>query len=536
MPEPNASEPQTISTAGVTYERADADYFKKRTLKRTTGVVGLWGIGVSAVISGDFSGWNGGIAAAGWGGFLIATLIVIVMYIAMNLSISEMAASMPHTGGAYSFARAAMGPWGGFVTGLAETIEYVMTSATIVYFSSTYADSIVSDLFGFSLNDQGLQWVWWLLLYGVFVVLNSLGAQISFRFAVVVAILSLIVIAIFGVLALASGTIDFGSLFDIAPSDGGSSFLPFGIGAIFFALPFAMWLFLGIEELPLAAEEAKGPERDIPRASIASVITLIISGAIVVILNPAVLGAQALGDSEEPLLDGFRAVLPGDAAAVISAFALIGLLASVQGIMFAYGRNLYSLSRAGYYPRALSLTGKRQTPYVALIVGAVIGFAALFIIQYGGDGAGSVVLNIAVWGAVVSYLLQMVAYVLLRKRMPNIARPFRSPFGVPGAVIAGLVSLVIFIGVLLNPSYTLAVYTIVVIYVVALIIFAVWGRKRLVLSPEEEFAVSGGAHGNPEREGYDDSDLFVHPEEIVEGEATVVEGGAVIEEGGKRVE
>ena len=66
----------------------------------------------------------------------IAFVIVIVMYFGMLFSIGEMAAAMPHTGGAYSFARAAMGPWGGFVTGLAETIEYVATTAVIVFFSA----------------------------------------------------------------------------------------------------------------------------------------------------------------------------------------------------------------------------------------------------------------------------------------------------------------------------------------------------------------------------------------------------------------
>ena len=141
---------------------------------------------------------------------------------------------------------------------------------------------------------------------------------------------------------------------------------------------------------------------------------------------------------------------------MLSAFALIGLLASIQGIMFAYGRNLYSLSRAGYYPAFLSLTGKKKTPYWGLVVGAIIGFAALFIIAYGGDGAGSVVLNIAVWGAVLAYLLQMVSYVILRKKMPDIKRPFTSPFGVPGAVIAGLLAFCIFVAVLLNPDYRLA--------------------------------------------------------------------------------
>ncbi|MFP3434767.1 amino acid permease, partial [Paraburkholderia sp. SIMBA_061] len=92
-------------------------------------------------------------------------------------------------------------------------------------------------------------------------------------------------------------------------------------------------------------------------------------------------------------------------AAVLALFALIGLLASLQGIMFAYGRNMYSLSRAGYYPRFLSLTGKRQTPWVALTVGAAIGFVALIVLDVltavdsegAGTVAGAIVLNIAVW-------------------------------------------------------------------------------------------------------------------------------------------
>jgi ethanolamine permease len=487
-----ANETTNKGFGSVTYVATDKDYFDKRQLKRTSGAFGLWAIGIAAVVSGDFSGWNGGIAQAGWGGMLIAGVVVYVMYVLMLNSISEMASAMPHTGGAYSFARAAMGPWGGFVTGLAETIEYVMTAATIVYFSSSYADAIMLNLTGFSLDAQGMMWVWWLVLYTAFVVVNWIGAQTSFRFAEVVSIAALAIVAIFGIGAFATGKADFGSLFDIAPTAGNSVFLPFGVGAIFFAMPFAMWLFLGIEQLPLAAEEVREPEKNIPKSSRLCIFTLGISALIIVFLNPAVTGATAMGASGEPLLDGYRAILPGNLASVLSAFALIGLLASIQGIMFAYGRNLYSLSRAGYYPAFLSLTGKKKTPYWGLIVGAVIGFAALFIIAYGGEGAGSVVLNIAVWGAVLAYLLQMISFVLLRRKMPDIKRPFVSTFGVPGAVIAGLISFAIFVAVLLNPDYRLAVYVMVVIYVVALVYFALYGRKHLVLSPEEEFAASGG--------------------------------------------
>lgn len=489
-----------VAVSRVTYQRAEDGYFEKRQLRRTAGVWGLWGMGVAAVISGNFSGWNGGIAAAGWGGFVIATLIVVVMYVTMIESISEMAAAMPHTGGAYSFARAAMGPWGGFVTGLAETIEYVMTTAVVIYFSAQYADAIVSQLSGgFSLIDAGLAWVWWLLLYAIFVLLNAAGAHVSFTFAVVVSIMSIGILALFGVLAVFSGQFSVAALFDIAPAEGGTTFLPFGLGPILFAMPFAMWLFLGIEELPLASEEAHNPERDIPRAGRGGMLTLLLTGALVVVLNPGVLGANAIGTSLEPLLDGFRAIIPGNIAAILSAFALVGLLASVQGIMFAYGRNMYSLSRAGYYPKFLSLTGARQTPYLALLVGAVIGFGSLMVVQYGSAEAGSVVLNIAVWGAVVAYLLQMASFVVLRLKHPDARRPHLSPFGMTGAVVAGVISAAVFVGVLLNPAYTAAIYTVVALYVLALVYFAVHGRHQLVLSPEEEYALSGGLSGGADK-------------------------------------
>ena len=193
------------------------------------------------------------------------------------------------------------------------------------------------------------------------------------------------------------------------------------------------------------------------------------------------------------------------AAAVLALFALVGLLASLQGIMFAYGRNMYSLSRAGYYPKFLSLTGKRQTPVFALLVGAVIGFAALVLVDsLGGAGgvAGAIVLNIAVWGAGIAYVLQMVSFVILRKKFPNASRPYVSPWGVSGAVIAGILSLAIFFGFFINEPARPAIAAIAVIYVVMLIVFALYGRKRLVLSPEEEYAVSGGIHGDPQKEGY----------------------------------
>ena len=124
---------EQASSGGVSYKQVGADYFEKRGLKRYAKVWSLWALGVGAVISGHYSGWNFGLAN-GWGSMLVALFIIAAMYWGLIFSLAEMSPALPHTGAAYSFARSAMGPWGGMFTGLAESIEYVLTPAVIVFF------------------------------------------------------------------------------------------------------------------------------------------------------------------------------------------------------------------------------------------------------------------------------------------------------------------------------------------------------------------------------------------------------------------
>ncbi len=498
--------------AGVTYNKVEPGYFEKRTLKRSAGVWGIWGLGVAAVISGEFSGWNLGMASAGFGGMAIAVVIVIVMYFTMLFSIGEMSAALPHTGGAYSFARAAMGPWGGFVTGLAETIEYVVTTAVVVYFAADYANGALDAFFGFQIPS----WIMWIILYAIFLVVNALGAAIGFRLAIIVSLISLAILAVFVIVAFSTGSFHLDKLWDVKPTAGNSTFLPGGFGPVLLVIPFAMWFFLGIEELPLAAEETRNPQRDIPKAGIIALVTLLVAAVVVFVVNTGVIGAKEIGSSGQPLLDGFALMVPKSLTGLLAVFALIGLLASLQGIMYAYGRNLYSLSRAGYYPKWLSVTGKRQTPVLALVVGAVIGVLVLiFVDATGGAGgtAGATALNIAIWGAVVSYIMQMISFVILRRKFPNAKRPYKSPTGVPGAIVAGVIAFGAFLGILTNSVFATAVVTFLVIFVVGVILVALVGRHSLVLSPEEEYALSGGMHGDPQVEGYDamEAEVFDTP-------------------------
>jgi ethanolamine permease len=107
-------------------------------------------------------------------------------------------------------------------------------------------------------------------------------------------------------------------------------------------------------------------------------------------------------------------------------------------------------------------------------------------------------LNMAVFAAVISYILQMTSFVLLRRKMPNIARPYRSRWGIPGAVIAGGLAAVSLVAIFLNDAYRPGVYGVAIYYVLGVLYFAIAGRNRLVLSPEEEFALTRGEHGVPQ--------------------------------------
>jgi ethanolamine permease len=261
------------------------------------------------------------------------------------------------------------------------------------------------------------------------------------------------------------------------------------------ALPFAIWFYLAIEQLPLAAEESHDPRRDMPRGILLGLLTLVVCAFLTLILNTGIApGAAVLGTSDEPLFEGLRTIFgAGIGSRLLALVAVAGLVASFHAIIFAYGRQIYSLSRAGYFPRWLSIThSTRQTPHVALVAGAVLGYgAALAIHSLGSEHpVGAVLLNLAVFGAVISYVLQMLSFLLLRRRLPHIERPYRSPLGVAGAWMALVIAAVTLVALFwVDPVYQKVALGAAVWYAAGLLWFALIGRRNLVYSPEEDFAV-----------------------------------------------
>jgi ethanolamine permease len=479
---------QERQVGSVEYERAGENYLKERQLSRVAGPVLLWGLGVGYVISGEFFGWQFGLNAGGWGGLLIATVIMATLYVTMIYSIAEMATMMPVAGGPYAFARRAFGPWGGYLTGLAVTIEYVLAPAVI-------AVGIGGYVAGFFAEPPG--WVAVLvpvIAYVIFVGINLLGARESLTVLFVITGISVVVLVIWGIAMAPSFSVD--RLFDISPADGGgSTFLPFGLGGIIAALPAAGWFYLAIEGVPLAAEETADPARDLPKGMILAMLSLVVFSLIALFMGPGAAGSQTLAASDNPLPEAAEVVSGrGPIYWLVSSVGLTGLIASFFSIIFAYSRQIYALSRAGYLPPWLSKVNSRRTPHRALIVGAVVGYAVILVVDWLNTGdilTGDLLLQMAVFAALISYIMMMLSHWKLRRDYPNLERPYRTP-GYPATPFIALALSVVAITSTLwyGPSALFAVAGTALAYVIGIAYFWFHSRHHLVAdAPEEEFAL-----------------------------------------------
>jgi ethanolamine permease len=475
-----------IRSGAASYSRVDEQYLEARQLRKSAGWVLLCALGVGAVISGDFFGWQFGLGAGGFGGMLVAVGVIAVMYFCMVFSIAEMSAAMPNAGGFYGFTRSTFGPGMAFLNSTTDMVEYVVTPAVIVAGISFYADIII-DL---------PNWIWWLGFYALFVTINAWGTELTFRVALVVASLSVGILFVMYIGVLVTGSFDAGLLTNIEPNPdrvGASSFLPQGVYGIWAALPFAIWFYLAIEQLPLAAEESHDVRRDMPKALIVGMTALTILSVLTLVLNTGVAGGAAeVGAVDEPLFVAFKAIFDeGATATLLAIVALVGLIASFHSIIYAYGRVLFAASRSGYIPRSISKVSERKTPVRALVLGAVVGFVLTVILDRAENTSlGGALLTMAVFGATISYALVMLTYVVWRRRRPDMERPYRSPLGVPGAGVGLAISLVALAATMAIAENRPGVVGTAIFVAVMFAYYWFYSRHRLVAnSPEEAVAL-----------------------------------------------
>lgn len=381
----------------------------------------LWGIAVGLVISGEYFGWSYGWASAGTIGFLVTAVFIALMYTTFIFSFTELTTSIPHAGGPFEYGRRAFGPTGGYLAGYATLVEFVFAPPAIALAIGSYLAVQFPGL------DPKIAAVG---AYAVFTVVNILGVQIAATFELVVTVVAIFELLVFmGVVSPGFSVANFAK----GGWAGQDGFHLGAIGGIFAAIPFAIWFFLAIEGVAMAAEEAKDPKRSIPRAYIGGILTLLVLAIGVMVFAGGAGDWTKLSNINDPLPQAMKLIV-GESSGwlhMLVWLGLFGLVASFHGIMIGYSRQIYALARAGFLPASLGAVHPRfKTPHRAVVAGSVVGLAAIFSdewLQFGGQTLTANIVTMSVFGAIVMYIVSMASLFKLRRSEPEMARPFRAP-------------------------------------------------------------------------------------------------------------
>lgn len=408
------------------------------SLKATLNGWHLWGLAVGLVISGEYFGWSYGWDKAGTLGFLVTSILIAVMYTTFIFSFTELTTSIPHAGGPFAYARRAFGPKTAYIAGFATLVEFVFAPPAIAMAIGAYLNvqfpAVDPKTFAMS-------------AYLVFVTLNIIGVRIAATFELFVTILAIVELLVFmGVVSPGFALSNF-----VAHGwSGEDSFSLGSISGIVAAIPFAIWFFLAIEGVAMAAEEAQDPRRTIPKAYIAGILTLVTLAIGVMVFAGGAGDWKALSNINDPLPQAMKMIVGENSGwlHMLVWIGLFGLIASFHGIILGYSRQIFALSRAGYMPKFFGAVNEKfKTPHRAIIAGAVVGVIAIAgdEFQFAGMTLTANLITMSVFGAIVMYIVSMMSLFKLRQKEPRLDRPFKAiayPFFPAISLVLASISLV----------------------------------------------------------------------------------------------
>jgi len=472
-----------VSTVLDREERASSDQGGR--LSRVAGPVLLWGLGVGYVISGHYYGWNSGLSASGYWGYLLAVAAAALLYGSLTLVMAELTAAVPNAGGPSAFARVALGNYGGYFCAMGVLIEYILAAAAIATAVGAYLNFLVVEIPPVAAG---------IGVYILFTGVHLYGVSLSLKLELGLTGLAILMLVVF--YFVAGPHLSLLRLNQV----GHGAFLPHGLTGLWDAFPAAAWLFLGIEGLPMATEEARDARRDVPRALLSSFVTLGLLAALTPTAAAGLGGAITVGKADAPLPTAVAMGLGPRhwLARAVSMVGLAGLLASFHAIVLSYSRQLYALSRAGYLPGFLSRLNRRRTPGWALILPAVIGTGLVALGPFLPGSSIPTLVTVSVFGAAVSYVMMTLSAIVLHRR-----RSFAWPFTMVGGEAKAWVALALTILLLLAGvhSHTAAVLQGGLTLLLLSVFYILYSRPRVrARSLEEELKAPWGEVG-PASEG-----------------------------------
>jgi ethanolamine permease len=420
----------------------------------------LWGLGVGYVISGMYFGWNLGLEQGGTLGLAVATFFIIILYVTFTFSYSELACAIPKAGGAFDYAHRALGKDLGFIAGIAQSVEFIFAPPAIAFAIGAYFN-----LFFPSIPILAIA----IFAYILFTGLNIYGVRAAAMFELVITILAVGELLLFAGLTLPH--FEFEHLQQNA--------LPNGWRGIFASIPFAIWFFLAIEGVANVAEEAVNPQRTILIGFGSAILTLVVLCLLTFTASVGVAGWEAIvykadGSTSDSPLPLALAYIVGDNNLfyhLLITVGLFGLIASFHGIILVAGRSTFEFGRVRFAPAILGKVNPRfQTPANALLLNMGIGIIALL------TGKTGEIITMSVFGALTLYIISMISLLQLRKKEPELARPFKVPLFPVFPYLALIIALISFFSMAIYNSKLAGIYCLLVACCYG--IFKLWQRLK----------------------------------------------------------
>jgi APA family basic amino acid/polyamine antiporter len=395
-------------------------------LKATLSWYHLVALGVGAIIGTGIYTLTGVAAGLAGPAVILSFAVAGAVCAVAALSYSEMATLMPHAGSAYSYSYATLGEAVAWIIGWSLILEYTLVCSAVSVGWAGYATGLIHGAHipipesllagpeaGGLMNLPAIFIA--LVVTGMLLVGTRESATVNFVLVCVK------LVALAGFVALTLPHFDAAHFHPFAPfgygavETGGKKFGMMGAAAIIF------FAFYGFDAISTAAEEAKNPRRDLTIGIIGS---MVLCTLIYMVVAACALGASpfdVFSKSPEPLAFVLRELNQPVAASLIAGAAVIAMPTVIMVFMFGQSRVFFAMARDGLLPTGLAKVSSRGVPSIVTILTGVIAALVAGIMPL------SEIASLANAGTLAAFIATIAAVMVLRRVMPDLPRPFRTP-------------------------------------------------------------------------------------------------------------
>jgi APA family basic amino acid/polyamine antiporter len=379
------------------------------SLTRSLGLVSATMLGVGAMIGAGIFILSGLAAGTAGPAATVSYVIVGFMTLFTALSYCELAAAIPIAGGGYTFVHEAIGGFTAFITGWSMVFGLVVSAALYAIGFAEHFNPLVELALPYELSKA----VAAAAIIALLALLNVKGTKEAGHTQNLFTIGKVVILAIFVVLCFRF--VEWGRFED---------FTPFGFAGILTATSLIYISFFGFEQISEAAEEIKNPEKNLPRAILIALILPTIIYVFVIMVSVGIVDYEILGASPAPLAVIASKVLGEYGLLFVLIAGILSTISALNAAVLSTSRVTYAVARDGFMPGFLARVSTRfRTPHWAIAVAA--GLAIIIAVM----GEVRFVAHLTNFCLLFALIVVNFSVIMLRRRRPELKRPFHLPFG-----------------------------------------------------------------------------------------------------------